>query len=174
MTYNEIITVFENENIPVPGTDILELPHSNRTLDIDGYDDQQSWCCGYDAQPYNDGIILQEYCKRGRGTDKPVYFIDSSGNAELITTVNPEIFNGPIPVEKLPQIDTTKSEHETKKRQEKSTLPTLQDEITDPEVKEDLLMEKYNQPKQTGMGKRRSSTLPFIHITSLKDLNSSS
>ena len=64
------------------------------------YDSCESWCCGqhYTVEVVKNDVcvIVQDYCRRGRGSDKATTLWRENGTSVVLYTVPPEKFYGPV------------------------------------------------------------------------------
>jgi hypothetical protein len=77
----DIRQVFETAHVTMP-TSIIKLARA--VEDPADYDDQQSWCCGLIAKETPDGVLLCEYCVKGRGGPKAQWRIHRDGRVERL------------------------------------------------------------------------------------------
>ena len=68
MNGSQIKKVFKKAGVAVPSN-----------IDVFAFDDTQSWCCGYWAGKTEEGVILQKYCLKRRGTSH-MSVIDADGD----------------------------------------------------------------------------------------------
>jgi hypothetical protein len=92
MTSAEIKEMFRSAGVSVP--DFL-----SERIDDEEYDYTESWCCGYLCTLTEDGLLVQAYCKRGRGSDKRQWIINKSGITQLASQHPDWLFGGEYPEE---------------------------------------------------------------------------
>lgn len=74
MRRKEIRKVFREAGIKIPA-------YVEDRIGSD-YNSVESWCCGLLATQVDGGVLVQSYCKRGRGGDKSQFLIHADGSCE--------------------------------------------------------------------------------------------